>query len=60
MSAPDQDGKRSIVYVGLDVDLSDFDRGLPLMKSELIRLGVPDGTVLEYARDGVKHSESVK
>ena len=60
MSAPDKDGKRSIDYVGLDVDLADFDRGLPILKSELIQLGVPEGTVLEYTRDGFKHSDPVK
>ena len=45
-SAPDKDGNRTIKYVGVDVDLSDFDRGLPLLKAELRRLGVPPGTEL--------------
>jgi len=60
MSAPDKDGKKKIEYVGLDVDLSDFNGGLPILKEELIRLGVPKGTVLEYTRNGVNHSEPVK
>jgi hypothetical protein len=60
LSKPDKEGNKTIEYVGVDVDLSDFDRGLPILKSELISLGVPAGTLLEYTRNGVKHSEPVK
>ena len=52
MSAPDADGKKSIEWVGLDVDLSDFQKGMPILKRELLRLGAPPATVLEYTRDG--------
>jgi hypothetical protein len=56
----DENGKRNIEWVGIDVDLTDFDRGFPILKSQLIRLGVPKGTVLEYTRAGIKHSEPVQ
>src|SRR5262245_26780392 len=52
LSAPDAEGKKSIEWVGVDVDLSDFERGIPILKRELRRLGAPATTVLEYKRDG--------
>jgi hypothetical protein len=52
LSAPDADGKKSIEWVEVDVDLSDFERGMPILKRELLRLGAPPGTILEYSRDG--------
>ncbi len=48
MLAPD----KSIVYVGLDIELSDLQRGLPLVRKELIRLGAPRGSTLEYDAQG--------
>jgi hypothetical protein len=60
MLAPDKDGRKTIEYVVVDVDLSDFQKGMPILKWELIKLGVPKGTVLEYTRDNVKHSDPVK
>ena len=57
LSAPDADGKRNIEWVGLDVDLSDFERGMPILKRELSRLGAPPGTILEYSRNGRKMEE---
>lgn len=60
MSDQDKDGKRTIEWIGIDVDLTDFKRGLPILKSGLIKLGVPEGTILEYTRDGKDHSEKVK
>jgi hypothetical protein len=41
MSAPDAEGHRTIVWIGLDVELADLDRGLPFLKKELARLGAP-------------------
>jgi hypothetical protein len=57
LSAPDAEGKKSIEWVGLDVDLSDFERGMPILKRELLRLDAPPDTVLEYTRDGRKTEE---
>lgn len=38
----------SIEWVGVDVELTDLDKGLPFLKQKRIELGVPDGSVLEY------------
>jgi hypothetical protein len=32
MSAPDAEGHRTIVWIGLDIELADLDRGLPFLK----------------------------
>jgi hypothetical protein len=52
-------GKKSIEWVGVDVELSDFEHGLPFLKSELKRLGAPIGTTLEFTRDGKTVSEAL-
>ena len=57
LSDPDANGKRHIEWVGLDIELRDLERGLPVLKSELVRLDAPRGTVLEYERGGVAVEE---
>ncbi|MFA7368970.1 MAG: hypothetical protein WC334_04930 [Kiritimatiellales bacterium] len=57
LSAPDADGKRAIEWIGIDVNLSDFEMGMPILKRELLRLGAPSDTVLEYTRDSKKIEE---
>lgn len=46
------DGSRGIEWVGIDVELVSLDQGLSFLKQDLIRLGVPAGTVLQYERAG--------
>jgi len=60
LSAPDADGKKTIEWIGVDVDLSDFERGMPILRRELLRLGAPPDTVLEYTRDGHKTEERLR
>ena len=60
LSQPDKDGKRSIEWIGIDVDLTNFEKGLPVLKRELLRLGAPRSTVLEYSRDGKKTEETLE
>jgi hypothetical protein len=60
LSAPDANGKKSIEWIGVDVDLSDFPKGMPILKRELLRLGAPRTTVLEYMRDGKKTEEQLQ
>lgn len=60
MSAPDADGKKNIEWVGVDVDLADFDKGMLILKRELLRLGAPAATVLEYKRDGKDVEEKLQ
>jgi hypothetical protein len=58
-SKPDANGHKKILYVGVDVDLTNFEVGFPLLKNELIKLGVPLGTVLQYTRNGKDHEDAV-
>ena len=39
---------RTIEAIQIDVDLTDLKKGIPLLKRELIRLGAPKGTTIEY------------
>jgi hypothetical protein len=59
LSAPDEEGLRTIVYCGIDIDLHDTARGLALLRQELMRLEVPRGTVLQYRVAGEKHEQAV-
>lgn len=59
LSAPDEDGQHSIEFCGIDVDLYDAVKGLPLLRRELLRLRVPPGTVLLYELDGHEWEEPV-
>ena len=59
MTAPKADGSRDIEWVGIDVELVSLDQGLRLLKQELIRLGAPKGTVLEYERAGKRVEDPV-
>ena len=59
LSEPDKDGARHIEWVGIDIDLTNFSNGLPLIKSELKRLGAPANTTIEYEINGQKISEGL-
>lgn len=39
----------SIGYVGVDANLTDLKKGLPVLKAELTRIGAPKGTRLQYS-----------
>jgi hypothetical protein len=53
LSAPDADGRRTIEYCGIDVDVTDLAAGLELLRTEMRRLEAPAGTSLEFQVDGV-------
>ncbi len=59
LSEPDAEGRRTVEWVGLDVELLDLDRGIPLLKRELLRLGAPAGPTLEFKRAGSHVVESI-
>lgn len=59
LSEPDAEGRRSVEWVGLDVELLDLERGIPALKQELLRLGAPAGTTLEFKRAGSQIVESI-
>ena len=52
LGKPDANGKKSIEWVGVDVELSDIEDGLTFLKAELRHLGAPSGTTLEFTRNG--------
>jgi len=52
LSEPDAEGRRTVEWVGLDVELTELERGIPFLKKQLLRLGVPAGTTLEFQRAG--------
>lgn len=59
LGKPGNDGTRDIEWVGIDVDLTDLSKGLPLLKSELRHLGAPSGTTIEYEINGKTTSEAL-
>jgi len=52
MGRPKADGTSDIEWVGVDVQLSDGEAGLELLRQKLKELGAPKGTILEYVRQG--------
>lgn len=48
LSAPDEDGNRTVEYCGVDVDLVHPRAGIDLLIKELRTLDAPPGTVLEF------------
>jgi hypothetical protein len=48
------DGSRPIEFCGLDVDVTDRESALTLLRAELPPLGAPRGTQLQYTKSGVR------
>ena len=46
--------EKKIEWVGVDVELTDLDAGIPFLRSKLVELGAPRGSTLEYNRGGKK------
>ena len=59
LSEPDAEGRRVVEWVGLDIELTDLERGIPFLKKELLRLGAPAETILEFTRAGSQVTESI-
>ena len=59
LSEPDAEGRRTVEWVGLDVELTELERGIPFLKKQLLRLGAPAGTTLEFQRAGSQVVEPV-
>jgi hypothetical protein len=59
LSAPDDNDHRYTEFCGIDVDVYDAVKGLPLLRRELIRLRVPPGTALLYELEGQEWEEPV-
>lgn len=58
-SEPDEDGEDFVEFCGIDVDVYDAAKGIPLLRRELIRLQAPPGTMLLYELDGREWEEPV-
>jgi hypothetical protein len=58
-SEPDEDGNDFVEFCGIDIDLYDVVKGLPLLCRELVRLQAPPGTALLYELDGHQWEEPV-
>jgi hypothetical protein len=53
LGPPKADGTHDVLWAALDVDLVDFERGLPALRVELKKLQAPPGTLLQYqGKDG--------
>jgi hypothetical protein len=59
LSDVDENGHRSIEFCGIDVDLYEASSGLALLRSELVRLQAPPGTMLLYELNGHEWEEPV-
>jgi len=51
---PQPDGTRFIEFCGIDVEVTNLDRGRDLLRTRLAALGAPVGTELHFTIDGVK------
>lgn len=58
-SPPDEEGIDEVEFCGVDVDLYNAEKGFPLLRRELIRLGAPSGTTLLYELDGHEYEEPI-
>ena len=52
-------GQRSIMWVGIDVDVYDPDKAIPFLIEKLKELGVPEGTIIEQS-EPVERTIAVK
>jgi hypothetical protein len=53
----DDDGDEEVQFSGIDVDLYDLERGIELLRRELIRLQAPQNTSLLYELEGREWEE---
>jgi len=49
LGSPKPDGSASIAWVGVDVELTDIEHGVPFLVAELKKLGAPKGSTIEYS-----------
>ena len=59
LDVPDEEGEARVAFCGLDVDLYHVSDGLALLRSELQRIGCPEGTTLLYELDGAEHEDTL-
>jgi hypothetical protein len=54
-----QDKSGKVLFVGIDIELTDLGRGIPIVARTLQELGAPPGSTLEYEVDGQKVSHPI-
>jgi len=54
------DGTRCIEFCGIDVDVIDLEPALVAMRAELIALGAPLGTQLQYTANGQRLQDELR
>lgn len=59
LGEPEADGTRHIEFCGLDVDATDREKALELLRRMLIELGVPEQTELHYTVSGEKRKDEL-
>ena len=59
LSQPDGEGERFVEFCGLDVDLYHAEKGLALLRQELLRLEAPAGTALLYELNEQEYEEPI-
>ena len=59
LSEPDSEGGRSVEFCGIDVNLYHLNRGLELLRKELVRLEAPPGTALLYELNEQEYEEPI-
>jgi hypothetical protein len=52
------DGSRPVAYTRIDVDVSDVQLAVALLKANLPSFGAPAGTHIHYTADGRRHKDS--
>lgn len=46
---PYPDGRPRVAFCGIDIDVTDRDRALELLREKLVGLGAPEGTEVHYS-----------
>jgi hypothetical protein len=46
--------KGEIEWAGVDIEINDLQKGIPLIRQKLLELGAPKGSLLEYKAGGKK------
>jgi len=54
LADPYPDGRPRVEFCGIDVDVTDPEKGRTFLMKKLVELSAPPGTELHYTRDGAK------
>jgi hypothetical protein len=60
LSDPLPDGSRVVEWCGVDVDVTDLEKALALLRVKLVELKAPDGTEIQYTMAGSRLSDFLR